>query len=161
MTQDAILIHPIRDSEDHDRALARIAELWGAKAGTPEDLELDMLITLVDWYETQHFPINAPTPEATIRVYMDNQGLTRKDLEPMIGTRARVSEVLSGKRRLTLDMIRRLHEGLGIRLEDLISPNIEGLQPTVRRASGRNRRLTPASKTLGRTRRPSVRQAAG
>jgi transcriptional regulator with XRE-family HTH domain len=86
---------------------------------------------------------------------MEDAGLTRKDLEPMIGTRARVSEVLSGKRRLTLDMIRRLHEGLGIPLEDLISPNIEGLQPAARRTSVRSR------KPAARAHRGPVRQAAG
>ena len=159
MTKDAILIHPIRDSEDHDRALARITELWGAKAGSLDGDELDMLITLVDWYETKHFPMREPTPEATIRVYMDNQGLTRKDLEPMIGTRARVSEVLSGKRRLTLNMIRRLHDGLGIPFEDLISPNIEGLQPAARRTTPRGNSTVPRTKPVARIRKQAERRA--
>jgi HTH-type transcriptional regulator/antitoxin HigA len=112
-------------------------------------------------YESQHFPMGTMTPEKTIRVYMENAGLTRKDLEPMIGTRARVSEVLSGKRRLTLDMIRRLHEGLGIPLADLISTNIEGLQPTVRRTSVRNRKPAAKAKQAARAHRQPVRQAAG
>jgi HTH-type transcriptional regulator/antitoxin HigA len=158
MTKDAILIYPIRDSEDHDRALARITELWDASPGSREEIELDMLVTLVDWYESQHFPMGTPTPEATIRVTMENLGLTRKDLEPMIGTRARVSEVLSGKRRLTLEMIRRLHEGLGIPLEYLISPAMEGLQP--RPAASRARKLTAKGKPAARTRVRAARQIA-
>jgi len=158
MTQDAISIYPILDSEDHERALARIAELWNAPAGSREEVELDMLVTLVDRFESQHFPMETPTPEATIRVTMENLGLTRKDLEPMIGTRARVSEVLSGKRRLTLDMIRRLHEGLGIPLEFLISPSMEGLQP--QRVASRNRKLTAKGKPATRTHVRAARQIA-
>ncbi len=159
MTQDAIPIYPIRDSEDHDRALARITELWNAAAGSREEDELNMLVTLVDWYESQHFPMGNLSPEATIRVTMENLGLTRKDLEPMIGTRARVSEVLSGKRRLTLEMIRRLHEGLGIPLEYLISPNMEGLQP--QRPALRRAKHAPAAKPAARTGVRATRQIAG
>jgi HTH-type transcriptional regulator/antitoxin HigA len=154
-------LFPIRNEQDYDRAMARIDELFGARLGTPEGYEFDAFVTLVDAYESKHFPVGINTPEQTIVVYMEDAGLTRKDLEPMIGTRARVSEVLSGKRRLTLDMIRRLHEGLGIPLEDLISPNIEGLQPAVRRASARSRKPAATAKPAPRTRRQPVRQAAG
>jgi HTH-type transcriptional regulator/antitoxin HigA len=141
--------------------MARIDELFGARLGTSEGYEFDALVTLVDAYENKHFPVGINTPAQTILVYMENAGLTRKDLEPMIGTRARVSEVLSGKRRLTLDMIRRLHEGLGIPLEDLISPNIEGLQPAARRTSTRGRKLAAAAKPTARAHRRPARQAAG
>ena len=113
-------IQPIRTESDHDAAVARIAHLMGAKPGTPAGDELDVLATLVDVYESRHFPIDTPDPIAVIRFQMEQQGLTRKDLEPMIGTRARVSEVLTGKRALTLPMIRRLHTRLRIPLDLLV-----------------------------------------
>ncbi len=94
----------------------------GAKAGSPEDEELDVLVTLVGAYEEQHFPMDPPDPVMAIQFRMEQQGLTRKDLEPMIGSRARVSEVLSGKRRLTLPMIRRVRDGLGISADVLVGP---------------------------------------
>jgi HTH-type transcriptional regulator/antitoxin HigA len=113
-------IRPIRTEQDHDEALARIDELMGAKAGSVEGDELDVLVALVCAYEEQHFPMDAPDPLTAIQFEMEQQGLTRKDLEPMIGSRARVSEVLSGKRRLTLPMIRRMRDGLGISADVLV-----------------------------------------
>ncbi len=92
----------------------------GAKAGSVEGDELDVLVALVCAYEEQHFPMDAPDPLTAIQFEMEQQGLTRKDLEPMIGSRARVSEVLSGKRRLTLPMIRRMRDGLGISADVLV-----------------------------------------
>ncbi len=83
-------IRPIRTEQDHDAALARIDELMGAKAGSAEGDELDVLVTLVCAYEEQHFPMDAPDPLTAIQFEMEQQGLTRKDLEPMIGSRARV-----------------------------------------------------------------------
>jgi HTH-type transcriptional regulator/antitoxin HigA len=91
-----------------------------AKAGTPEGDELDVLVTLVCAYEEKHFPMDPPDPLMAIQFRMEQQGLTRKDLEPMIGSRARVSEVLTGKRRLTLPMIRRVRDGLGISADVLV-----------------------------------------
>lgn len=114
-------IHPIRTERDHDRAVARISELMSARPGTPEGDELDVLATLVDAYEAKHQAIDAPDPITAIQFRMEQQGLTRKDLEPLIGSRARVSEVLTGKRSLTLDMVRRVRSGLGISADLLIA----------------------------------------
>jgi HTH-type transcriptional regulator/antitoxin HigA len=120
MTRKGIQVHPIRTEQDHDRALARIDELMSAKFETPEGDELDILATLVDAYETKHFPMDAPDPVVAIEYMMEQQGLTRKDLEPMIGSRARVSEVMNRKRGLTLPMIRRVRAGLGISADLLV-----------------------------------------
>jgi len=117
-------IQPIRTEEEHDKAVARITLLMGAEPGTAAADELDVLATLVDAYETNHFPIATPDPVAIIKFQMEQQGLTRKDLEPMIGSRARVSEVLTGKRSLTLPMIRRLHAGLHIPIDLLIGSGL-------------------------------------
>lgn len=122
MTNEGMQIRPIRTSADHDRALARIAELMHAELGTPEGDELDILATLVDAYESREFPIDAPDPITAIEFRMEQQNLTRKDLEPLIGSRARVSEVLTGKRSLTLAMVRRLRSGLDISADLLIGP---------------------------------------
>lgn len=113
-------VQPIRTEADHAAAVARITQLMGAKPGTALSDELDVLATLVDAYESKRFPMNLPGPIEVIRFKMEQQGLTRKDLEPMIGSRARVSEVLTGKRALTLPMIRRLHESLHIPVDLLV-----------------------------------------
>lgn len=115
-------IRPIRTEADYDVAVARIARLMGAEPGTVAGDELDILATLVDAYEARRFPTTTPDPIAIIKFQVEQQGLTRKDLESMIGTRARVSEVLTGKRALTLSMIRRLHAGLRIPFDLLIGP---------------------------------------
>jgi HTH-type transcriptional regulator / antitoxin HigA len=121
MTSSAIEIHPIRTEADHEAAIGRIAELMGAKPGTAEGEELDILATLVDAYEARHHhPIDAPDPITAIQFRMDQQGLSRKDLEPVIGTRARVSEILTGQRKLTIDMIRRLRSALGADLFSIL-----------------------------------------
>ncbi len=83
---------------------------------------LDVLATLIEAYEGRHFPVDPPDPIAAIQFCMEQQGLGRKDLEPMIGSRARVAEVMNRKRSLSIDMIRRLHEQLGISAEVLIRP---------------------------------------
>ncbi len=121
MTRAGIQIHPIRTESDHERAVARISELMGAAPGTPEGDELDVLATLVDAFEAKHDAMEAPDPVTAIQFRMEQQGLTRKDLEPLIGSRARVSEILTRKRNLTLDMIRRVKLGLGISADLLIS----------------------------------------
>ena len=107
-------IRPIKTRSDHKAALAEIEGLMSAKPNTPDGDRLDVLAPLVEAYEDRHFPIAPPDPIEAIKFRMEQVGLTRKDLEPMIGSRARVSEVLSGKRNLTLAMIRRLVAGLGI-----------------------------------------------
>lgn len=114
-------IQPIKTEQDYDLALSTIEELWEAEEGTDEGDRLDILITLVDAYEQVNHPIYPPDPVAAIEFHMDQNELTRVDLEEYIGTRARVSEVLNGKRGLSIEMIRNLHDGLGIPLESLIA----------------------------------------
>ena len=114
-------IKSVRNEIDHKAALARIEELWGAKPGTPEYEEADVLATLVDAYEDEQFPTGDLDPIETILIRMDDLGLTRKDLEPCIGTRARVSEILNRKRSLTLPMIRKLSGLLRVPADFLIA----------------------------------------
>jgi HTH-type transcriptional regulator/antitoxin HigA len=113
-------IHPIRTEADHDSAVARIAKLIGARPDTAEGEELDILATLVDAYEARHHAIDAPDPIAAIQFRMEQQGLTRKNLEPLIGSRARVSEIMTRRRPLTLAMIRRVRDELGISADLLL-----------------------------------------
>lgn len=114
------MIRPIRTDDDLVAALARIDLLFEAVPGTDLADELEVLVILVEDYERKRFPIIAPTPLAAIKFRMEQQGLRQKDLLPYLGTRARVSEVLSGKRKLSKAMIRRISLGLGIPLEALL-----------------------------------------
>src|SRR5215471_13400167 len=118
-----ISVKPIRSKADYNKAVAEIEWLWGARSGTPEGDRLDVLATLIDVYEDRHFPMDPPDPIDAIKFRMEQQGLTRKDLEPMIGSRTRVAEVLNRKRSLSIAMIRRLHEHLGISADVLIRPS--------------------------------------
>ena len=113
-------LKPIRNDKELDRALERIGELWGAKPGTKRGDELDVLMLIVEKYEEEHYPIPASDPVEAIKFLMEQNDLSRKDLEPYIGARGRVSEVMNKKRSLTLPMIKRLHEGLKIPYESLI-----------------------------------------
>lgn len=115
-------LKPIRSTADYEAALAEVERLWGAKAGTPKGDRLDVLATLIDAYEATRFPLDRPDPIDAIKFRMEQMGLTRRDLEPLIGSRARVAEVLNRKRNLSIDMIRRLNEELGIPAEILIRP---------------------------------------
>ncbi|UVK41788.1 transcriptional regulator [Mesorhizobium sp. AR07] len=115
-------LKPIRSEADYEEALTEVERLWGAKSGTPEGDRLDVLATLIDVYETRHYPMDPPDPIEAIRFRMEQQGLTRKDLEPFIGARGRVAEVMNRKRSLSIDMIRQLHDKLGISAEVLIRP---------------------------------------
>jgi len=115
-------VKPIRTRKDHQAALKEVERLWGAKAGTPDGDRLDVLATLIDAYEAAQFPFDPPDPIEAIKFRMEQQGLTRKDLEPLIGTRTRVAEVLNRRRNLSIGMIRRLHQRLGISAEVLIRP---------------------------------------
>lgn len=143
MTKNAIKVRPIRSEEDHDAAVARIAELIGAAPDTPEGDELDILATLADAWEARNHPIDPPEPITAIQFRMEQQGLTRSDLEPMIGSRARVSEILTGKRKLTIEMIRRLRSGLGISADLLIeSPSVPSRRRSARESGRRTRSLT-------------------
>jgi HTH-type transcriptional regulator / antitoxin HigA len=115
-------IRPIRTETDYRKALAEIETLWGTKRGTSKGDRLDVLATLIDAYEAEHYPMDPPDPVEAIKFRMESQGLTRKDLEPLIGTRTRVAEVLNRKRNLSIGMIRRLHLELGIPADVLIRP---------------------------------------
>jgi HTH-type transcriptional regulator/antitoxin HigA len=116
-------VRPIRSEFDYEEALGQVEILWGAPSGTPEGDRLEVLATLIDAYEAEHYPMDPPDPIEAIKFRMEQQGLTRKDLEPLIGTRTRVAEVLNGKRGLSIEMIRRLHDELGIAAEVLIRPS--------------------------------------
>src|SRR5215468_10811718 len=115
-------VRPIRTKRDHDAALKEVERLWGAKAATRDGDRFDVLATLIDAYEAEHYPMDPPDPIEAIKFRMEQLGLTRRDLEGVIGTRTRIAEVLSRKRALSISMIRRLHERLGISAEVLIRP---------------------------------------
>lgn len=115
-------IKPIRNEADYEAALAAVKRLWGAPSGTAEGDRLDVLATLIDAYESEHHPIDPPDPIEAIKFRMEQQGLTRKDLEGILGSRTRIAEVLNRRRGLSINMIRRLHDKLGISAETLIRP---------------------------------------
>jgi HTH-type transcriptional regulator/antitoxin HigA len=115
-------IRPVKTKADHRAALKAIERLMDAKPGTPAGDRLEILTTLVDHYESQHEPIEPPDPIDALLYHMESRGLTRRDLKSFLGSRARVAEVLNRRRALTIDMIRKLHEGLGISAEVLIRP---------------------------------------
>ena len=116
-------IKPIRTKRDHEAALAEVERLWGSKLGTPEGDRLDVLATLIEAFEEAHYPMDPPDPIEAIKFRMEQQGLSRKDLESLIGTRTRVAEILNRRRNLSIGMIRRLHKRLGISAEVLIRPS--------------------------------------
>ena len=113
-------IKPIRTETDYDAALAEIDMLMDAEPGSPEGDRLDILVTLTEAYEAQHWRIDPPDPIEAIKLRMQQRGLTRQDLEKVLGSKSRVSEVLARKRPLTLEMIRQLHALWGIPAESLI-----------------------------------------
>jgi HTH-type transcriptional regulator/antitoxin HigA len=115
-------IRPIRTEEDYEAALAEIEALMTASLGTPEGDRLDVLATLVEAWEAEHHAIEAPDPIALIQFVMEQRGLDRADLKPMLGERGRVSEILSRRRPLTLAMIRKLQAGLGLPADALVRP---------------------------------------
>ena len=116
-------IRPIKTKADHRAALKEIERLTdSAKPGTAAGDRLEILTTLVDRYESEHDPIEPPDPIEALLYHMESRGLARRDLEPYLGSRARVAEVLNRRRALTIDMIRKLHQGLGISADVLIRP---------------------------------------
>src|SRR5208337_5456624 len=116
-------LKPIRTKADYEKALSDVERLWGAKSGTPKGDRLDVLATLIDAYEAEHYPMEPPDPVEAIKFRMEQQGLSRRGLEEIIGTRTRIAEVLNRKRGLSIAMIRRLHERLGISADVLIRPS--------------------------------------
>ncbi|HEV7398370.1 MAG TPA: transcriptional regulator [Pyrinomonadaceae bacterium] len=117
-------IKPIKNNRDYRAALNEIDRLMDAQPNSMEGDRLDVLVTLVEAWEEKHWPIELPDPVEAILFAMDQRGLSRRDLEPFIGSRARVAEILNHKRPLTLPMIRRLHDGLGIPAEALIGESV-------------------------------------
>ncbi|RLT40902.1 MAG: transcriptional regulator [Chloroflexi bacterium] len=115
-------IKPIRNDEDYETALEEIEALWDAEAGSADEDRLDVLVLLVEAYEQENYPIPAPDPIEMILHVLDARGLTRRDLEPFLGGRGRVSEILNRRRPLSLEMIRRLQSGLGIPADVLVQP---------------------------------------
>ncbi len=113
-------IRPIKTQRDYRRALKQIEGLMTAKRGSPEGDRLDVLVALVEAWERRHYPIDLPDPVEAIKYHMDQNGLQPRDLIPFIGSRNRVYEVLNRRRALTLKMIWRLHDRLGIPAESLI-----------------------------------------
>jgi len=119
----------IKSELDYQQALARLSALMDAEYGSPEGEELELLSVLLEKYEQEHFPIDLPDPIEAIKFRMEQQGLTRKDLVPYIGSQSKVSEVINKKRPLSLTMIRALHEGLGIPAEVLLREPGKQLAP--------------------------------
>lgn len=115
-------IRPIKTKADHRAALKEIERLMDARPDTPAGDRLEILTTLVDLYESKNEPVEPPDPIDALLYHMESRELTRRDLEPFLGSRARVAEVLNRRRALTIEMIRKLHEGLGISAEVLIRP---------------------------------------
>lgn len=117
-------VKTLKTKSDYRAALKEIEKLMVARPNSPAGERLDLLVTLVEAYEVRHFPLDLPDPVEAIKFHLEQNGLTPKDLEPMIGRMNRVYEILARKRPLTLKMIRRLHKDLGIPAESLIRPTV-------------------------------------
>lgn len=113
---------PIKDDADYERALRRVEQLWAATKGSPEGDELEVLVTLIEAYENQHYPMDLPDPIEAIKFRLEQEGRDPRSLIGVIGQRTRVYEVLRGDRPLSLNMIRSLHKKFGIPAEVLIQP---------------------------------------
>jgi HTH-type transcriptional regulator/antitoxin HigA len=114
-------IRPIKTESDYNKAMTRIEELWGAKKDTAEGDELDLLIILAEAYEIKHYPIPAPAPVEAIKFRMEQMNMTKADMVKYLGSQSRVSEILNGKRKLTLKMVKSLYKGLNIPAEILLA----------------------------------------
>ena len=115
-------IKPIKNDADYQAALAEVERLFDAAPNTPKGDRLEVWTTLISAYEEQHFPISTPDPVEAIRYFAESRGLKERDLAPYLGSRSQVKEVLDRKRALTFEMIRKLHQGLGISADLLIQP---------------------------------------
>lgn len=114
-------IRPIKTEDDYNSSIQRIEELWGSKKDTIEGDELDLLCTIVESYEMNHYPIAPPDPIDAILFRMEQMGMTKTDMAKYLGSQSRVSEVLSRKRKLTLKMVKSLYKGLKIPAEILLA----------------------------------------
>ena len=120
-------LHPIRTESEYEAALEELEQLIDAPADTPEADRLDLLATLVDAYEREHFPVDLPDPIAAIQFYLESRGLETQALIPILGSEEQVQQVLNRQQPLSLEMIRRLHRDCQIAAEVLIQPY--GLEP--------------------------------
>lgn len=114
-------IKPIKTKKDYQEGLKEIKRLWDAEPDTPNGDRLEIIMTLVESYENKHYTIAPPDPVEAIKFRMEQQGLNQNDLAEYLGGKSRVSEILHGKRKLTVNMIRKLHKGLGIPYESLLA----------------------------------------
>ena len=114
-------IKPIRSDDDLRAAFKQLEQVFQVPTGSPQADEMEVLVTLIEAYEQKHYPIGPADPVEAIKFRMEQQNLTPKDLEPYIGSSGRVSEVLNRKRRLSLQMVKKLHAGLRIRYESLLA----------------------------------------
>jgi HTH-type transcriptional regulator/antitoxin HigA len=137
----------LKTKAEYEMAVAHLETLMSASAGSPEEEELELFAVLIESYEKEHFPIGFPDPVEAVTFRMEQQGLTRKDLVPYIGSQSKVSEVLNHKRPLSLAMIRALNKGLGIPYEVLLQEPQKGLvsQKKVRRAYPVPKKLLPSA----------------
>ena len=135
-------IKPIRGEADYERALSRVEELWNSREGSAESDELDILATLIEAYEQEHHPIALPDPIEAIKFRLEQKGKDSSALIGVIGQRTRVYEVMQGKRPLSLNMIRNLHEKFDIPAEVLIQPARRRRKVDVHRSSARLRRAS-------------------
>jgi HTH-type transcriptional regulator/antitoxin HigA len=133
-------IKPIRTEADYDRALRRVEELWDSAEGSTESDEVDILTTLIEAYEREHYPIDLPDPVEAIKFRLEQTGKNSRALIGIIGQRTRVYEVMRGKRPLSLNMIRNLHEKLDIPADVLIQPARRYRKIAVHRGENRSRR---------------------
>jgi len=127
-------VRPIKNESDYEAALVEIDKLMDARSGTARGDRLDVLVTLVEAYEERHWSVEPPDPIDAIKLRMEQRGLTRGDLEKVLGSKSRVSEILNRKRPLTVEMMRRLHETLAIPAESLIKPTIRPVRRRRNRA---------------------------
>jgi HTH-type transcriptional regulator / antitoxin HigA len=145
-------IKPIRSEVDHERALRRVEALWDSREGSAESDELDVLATLIEAYEREHYPIDPPNPIEAIKFRLEQRGKDPRALIGVIGGRTRVYEVMSGKRSLSLNMIRSLHKKFHIPAEVLIRPLSQRHRSRTRRPANRRR---PAAAAQLKRRRPA------
>ena len=115
-------VKPIKNNKDYNRALKRLEAVFEAKKGTPEGDELEVLSILIEKYEDEHFPVGLPDPIEAIKFRMEQLGYNQVDLAKVVGLKSRASEILNKKRKLSLDMIRQLHNKLNIPTDVLIQP---------------------------------------
>jgi HTH-type transcriptional regulator / antitoxin HigA len=135
-------IKPIKNERDYEQALRRLESLWNSPEGSAERDELDVLATLIEAYEREHYPMGMPDPVEAIKFRLEQEGKDSRALIGVIGQRTRVYEVLRGKRSLSLNMIRELHEKFGIPANVLIQPGRSRGRPGGRRSSRRLRSRT-------------------